>query len=110
MTAREKPKRPGFAVLMQGFLGIDQYQYILCKGRLHFAGAVAGKHATKMLSDRLHQMVKKRWLRMPELGRCAKKYRCEVKNLASMTFSHQNTRRSPVAMEQTVPLFMIRYS
>ncbi|EOS96565.1 IS801 transposase, partial [Erwinia tracheiphila PSU-1] len=36
-----------------------------------FAGAVAGDHATKMLSDRLYQMAKKRWLRMPELDRCA---------------------------------------
>nr|WP_325175801.1 transposase [Erwinia tracheiphila] len=71
MTEREKPKRPGFAVLMKGFLGTDPYQCILCKGRLRFAGAVAGKHATKMLSDRLHQMAKKRWLRMPELDRCA---------------------------------------
>ncbi|UIA87933.1 hypothetical protein LU631_25630 [Erwinia tracheiphila] len=71
MTVREKPKRPGFAVLMKGFLGTDPYQCILCKGRLHFSGAVAGEHATKMLSDRLHQMAKKRWLRMPELDRCA---------------------------------------
>lgn len=34
MTVREKPKRPGFAVLMKGFLGTDPYQCILCKGRL----------------------------------------------------------------------------
>ena len=71
MTVREKPKRPGFAVLMKGFLGTDPYQCILCKGRLRFAGAVAGEHATKMLSDRLHQMAKKRWLRMPELNQFA---------------------------------------
>ncbi|CAK9887101.1 MAG: hypothetical protein XXXJIFNMEKO3_LKCDNKCA_00049 (plasmid) [Candidatus Erwinia impunctatus] len=71
MTAREKPKRPGFAVLMKGFLGTDPYQCILCKGRLRFAGAVAGEHATKMLSDRLQQMAKKRWLRMPALDQCA---------------------------------------
>nr|WP_176519342.1 hypothetical protein [Serratia sp. JKS296] len=40
-------------MLTKGFLSIDPYQCILCKGRLRFAGAVAGKHATKMLSDRL---------------------------------------------------------
>ncbi|MFB9085946.1 hypothetical protein ACFFW8_10505 [Erwinia tracheiphila] len=50
MTVREKPKRPGFAVLMKGFLGTDPYQCILCKGRLRFAGAVAGDHATKKCS------------------------------------------------------------
>jgi len=69
--ALKKPKRPGFAVLMKGFPGTDPYQCILCKGRLRFAGAMAGEHVTKMLSDRLHQMAKKRWLRMPELDRCA---------------------------------------
>jgi len=42
MTVREKPKRPGFAVLTKGFLCSDPYQSILCKGRLRFAGAVAG--------------------------------------------------------------------
>ncbi|CAI1078545.1 Uncharacterised protein [Serratia entomophila] len=66
MTVREKPKRPGFAVLMKGFLGTDPYQCILCKGRLRFAaGTVAGEHATKMLSDRLHRTAKKRWLQTP---------------------------------------------
>ncbi|UIA83496.1 transposase [Erwinia tracheiphila] len=59
MTPREKPQKPGFAVLMKVFLGTDPYQCILCKGRLRFAGAVAGDHTTKMLSDRLHRMVKK---------------------------------------------------
>nr|WP_315901769.1 transposase [Serratia fonticola] len=29
MTVRDKPKRPGFAVLMKGFLGTDPYQCIL---------------------------------------------------------------------------------
>ena len=71
MTVREKPKRPGFAVLMKGFLGTDPYQCILCKGRLRFAGAMAGEHATKMLSDRLHRMAKKRWLQSPALDKCA---------------------------------------
>lgn len=71
MTVREKPKRPGFAVLLKGFVGTDPYRCILCGDRLRFAGAVAGDHATKMFSDRLHQMAKKRWLRMPELDRSA---------------------------------------
>ncbi|RZF11036.1 hypothetical protein B7L32_23060 [Serratia marcescens] len=47
-TAREKPKRPRFAVLMKGLLGTEPYQCILCKGRLRFTGAVAGEHATKL--------------------------------------------------------------
>ncbi|NJD84848.1 hypothetical protein EWM60_01950 [Candidatus Erwinia dacicola] len=42
MTPRKKPEKPGFAVLMKGFLGTDPYQCILCKGRLRFAGAQAG--------------------------------------------------------------------
>lgn len=53
VTVREKPQMPGLAVLMKGFLGTDPYQYILCKGRLRFTGALAGEHATKLLSDRL---------------------------------------------------------
>ncbi len=71
MTVREKPKRPGFAVLMKGFLGTDPYHCILCKGRLRFAGAVAGENATKLLSDRLHRMTKKRWLQTLTLDKCA---------------------------------------
>lgn len=71
MTVREKPKRPGFAVLMKGFLGTYPYQCILCKGRLRFAGVVAGEHATKMLSDRLNPMAKKQWLQTPLLDKCA---------------------------------------
>ncbi|MEX3099078.1 transposase [Serratia ureilytica] len=70
MTVREKPKRPGFAALMKGFRGTDPYQCILCKGWLRFAGAVAGEHATKLLSDRLHRMEKKRWLHTPLLDKC----------------------------------------
>ncbi|XRW89843.1 hypothetical protein JEM67_00435 (plasmid) [Serratia sp. PAMC26656] len=67
MTVREKPKRPGFAVLMKSFLGTDPYQCILCKGWLRFAGAMAGEHATKLLSDRLHRLAKKRWFQIPSL-------------------------------------------
>ncbi|CAI2793444.1 Uncharacterised protein [Serratia grimesii] len=56
---------------MKVFLGTDPYQCILCKGRLRFAGAVAGEHATKMLSERLHRMAKKRWLQAPALDKSA---------------------------------------
>ncbi len=45
MMLRKKPEKPGFAVLMKGFLGTDPYQCILCKGRLRFAGAQAGTQA-----------------------------------------------------------------
>jgi len=62
MTVREKPKRPRFAMLMKAFLGTAPYQSILCKGRLRFAGAMAGEHTTKLLSERLHRMEKKQWL------------------------------------------------
>jgi len=71
MTVRDKPKRPGFAVLMKGFLGADPYQCILCGDRLRFAGAEAGRHATELLSARLQRMEKKRWLQAPALDKCA---------------------------------------
>lgn len=71
MQAREKPKKPGFAALMKGFLGTDPYKCILCDDRLRFAGAQAGIHATELLSERLRGMEKKRWLRMPEWAQCA---------------------------------------
>ena len=70
MTEREKPKRLGFAVLMKGFLGTDPYHCILCKGQLRFVGAVAGEHATKMLSDRLNRVAKNRWLQTSLLDKC----------------------------------------
>lgn len=71
ITVRDKPKRPGFAVLMKGFLGTDPYQGILCGDRLRFSGAEAGMHATELLSERLHGMEKKRWLRTPVLDQYA---------------------------------------
>jgi len=55
---REKLQKSGFAVPMKAFLGTDPFQCILCKSQLRFAGAVAGKHATKMLSDWLQWMAK----------------------------------------------------
>jgi hypothetical protein len=71
MEARIKPEKPGFAVLMKGFLGTDPYKCILCGDRLRFASAQAGTHATELLSERLQGMAKKRWLRMPELDQYA---------------------------------------
>ena len=72
MTPREKPQKQGFAVLMKALLGTDPYQCIVCKGRLRFGSAMAGYHATKMLSDRLQGMAKndgfrpRRWISAPE--------------------------------------------
>nr|WP_272899530.1 transposase [Serratia symbiotica] len=71
MQARKKPEKPGFAVLMKGFLGTDPYKCILYGDRLRFAGAQAGTHATELLSERLQGMEKKRWLQMPALDQCA---------------------------------------
>ncbi|QBY46538.1 hypothetical protein ArsFIN_51490 (plasmid) [Arsenophonus nasoniae] len=63
MTPRKKPETPGFAVLMKGFLRTDPYKCILCGDRLLFTSAQMGKKATELLSERLHHMEKKRWLR-----------------------------------------------
>ncbi|BBI92480.1 transposase IS91 family [Serratia symbiotica] len=71
MQARKKPEKPGFAVLMKGFLGTDPYKCILYGDRLRFAGAQAGTHATELLSERLQGMEKKRWLQMPAPDQCA---------------------------------------
>ncbi|QXN65220.1 IS91 family transposase [Serratia fonticola] len=71
MTVRDNPRRPGFAVLMKGFLGTDPYQCILCGDRLRFSGAEAGRHATELLLTRLQRMEKKRWLQAPALDKCA---------------------------------------
>ncbi|MFK3844000.1 MULTISPECIES: hypothetical protein [Serratia] len=43
---------------MKVLLGTGPYQYILCKGQLRFTGTMAGEHATKMFSDKLHRMAK----------------------------------------------------
>lgn len=69
MEEKKKPKTPGFAALMKGFLGTDPYKCILCGDRLRFSGAqAAGQHATEMLSERLHGIAKKRWLRAQPAG------------------------------------------
>ncbi|WGM16747.1 hypothetical protein QE193_23880 (plasmid) [Arsenophonus nasoniae] len=62
MTAR-KTGEPRFSVLMKGFLRTDPYKCILCGDRLLFTGAQMGKKATELLSERLHNLEKKRWLR-----------------------------------------------
>ncbi|ELZ8268677.1 transposase, partial [Salmonella enterica] len=62
MEARKKPERPGFAVLMKGYLRTDPYKCVLCGNRLRFTGAQAGKHATELLAERLHGIARKRWL------------------------------------------------
>ncbi len=71
MRARKKPEKPGFAVLIKGFVGTDPYRCILCGDRRRFAVAQAETHAMELLSERLHGVEKKRWLRMPELDQCA---------------------------------------
>ncbi len=70
MTPRKKPEKPGFAVLMKGFLGTDPYKCILCGDRLRFTSAQAGTQAMALLLERLRGMEKKRWLRMPEPDQC----------------------------------------
>ncbi|WP_063657878.1 hypothetical protein [Candidatus Arsenophonus triatominarum] len=62
MTARKKPEKPGFAVLMKGFLRTDPYKCILCGDRLLFTSAQAGWQATELLSERLDNLEKKRGL------------------------------------------------
>jgi len=59
MLVKKKPDKPGFAALIKQFTNVDPYRCILCSDRLHFSGALAGKGATELLSDRLHQWVKK---------------------------------------------------
>ncbi|RAP71769.1 putative transposase domain protein, partial [Candidatus Erwinia dacicola] len=66
----KKPEKPGFAVLMKGFLGTDPYKCILCGDRLRFTSAQAGTQAMALLLERLRGMEKKRWLRMPEPDQC----------------------------------------
>lgn len=62
MEARKKPEQPGFAALMKGFLRTDPYKCILCGNRLHFSSAQAGRHATELVAERLHEIDRKRWL------------------------------------------------
>jgi hypothetical protein len=70
MEEKKKPEKPGFAVLIKGFLGVEPYKCILCGDRLRFAGAQAGHHATELLSERFHGMAKKRWLQTGFMDQC----------------------------------------
>ena len=60
--ARKKPEQPGFAVLMKGFLRTGPYKCILCGNRLRFVSAQAGRHASEIVAERLHNIDRKRWL------------------------------------------------
>lgn len=68
MAIRKMPEKPGFSVLMKGFLRTDPYKCILCGDRLRFTCAQAGKHAAELLSERLHGIEQKRWLRAEAVG------------------------------------------
>ena len=88
MQARKKPEKPGFAVLMKGFVGTDPYKCILCGNRLRFAGAQAGTHAMELLSERLRGVEKKRWLRDARAGSVRLKNGFPVKNTSNTTYSY----------------------
>jgi hypothetical protein len=62
MEARKIPEQPGFAALMKAFLRTDPYKCILCGNRLRFTSAQAGRHATELVAERLHNIDRKRWL------------------------------------------------
>ncbi|EHP5886780.1 hypothetical protein L1O59_005200 [Salmonella enterica] len=61
MEERKKPERPGFAVLMKGYLHTDPYKCVLYGNRLRFTGAQTGKHATELVAEKLHGIARKRW-------------------------------------------------
>jgi hypothetical protein len=91
MQARKKPEKPGFAVLMKGFLPTDPYKCILCSDRLRFAGAQAGTFATELLSERLCGMEKSdgfgclNWIGAPE------KWFYGQKHIRNGVFTHRLT-------------------
>ncbi|CZY85791.1 transposase [Enterobacter hormaechei] len=62
MEVRKKPEQPGFAALMKAFLRTDPYKCILCGNRLRFVSAEAGRHASVLVAERLHNIDRKRWL------------------------------------------------
>ena len=62
MEVRKKPERPGFASLMKAFLSTEPYKCILCGSRLRFVSAQAGRHATELVAERLHNIDRKRCL------------------------------------------------
>nr|WP_273908606.1 hypothetical protein [Enterobacter bugandensis] len=68
MEARKKPEQPGFVALMKEFLRTDPYKCILCGNRLRFTSAQAGRHASELVAERLHNIDRKRWLRAQSAG------------------------------------------
>ncbi|GKL23049.1 Uncharacterised protein [Klebsiella variicola] len=62
MEARKTPEQPGLAALMKGLLRTDPYKCLLCGNRLRFSSAQAGRHATELVAERLHNIARKRWL------------------------------------------------
>ncbi|MGC6233469.1 hypothetical protein VU677_22300 [Hafnia paralvei] len=68
MEARKKPEQPGFAALMKEFLRTDPYKCILCGNRLRFSNAQAGRHASVLVAERLHNIDLKRWLLAQNAG------------------------------------------
>ena len=62
MEARKKPEQPGFAALMKAFLRTEPYRCILCGNRLRFSSTQAGRHASVLMAERLHNIDRKRWL------------------------------------------------
>lgn len=47
---------------MKGVLRTAPYRCLLCGNRLRFSSAQAGRHATKLVAERLHNIERKRWL------------------------------------------------
>nr|WP_249424228.1 hypothetical protein [Klebsiella aerogenes] len=47
---------------LKAFLHTDPYKCILCGNRLRFTGAQAGRHASELMAERLHNIDRKRWL------------------------------------------------
>ena len=59
MKARKTPEKPSFAALMKQYLRTDSYKCILCGDRLCFASAQAGRHASELVAERLHNINRK---------------------------------------------------
>ena len=63
MKVKEKPPKPGFALLMKQFTRTDPYQCVLCGGRMVFNNAEARIKADRLLEMRRQEFKKQRWLR-----------------------------------------------
>ncbi len=60
MEARKTPEKLGFAGLIKEYLRADPYKCILCGDRLCFVSAKVGRHASELVSERLHGIARKR--------------------------------------------------